>query len=401
MVLEADRNGCVHEVLVIAAALSIQDPRERPAEQQEAADAAHRRFADPSSDFLTYLNLWDYLQEQQDELSSSAFRRLCRAEFLHYLRVREWQDLYGQLRQVVRSLGITVNTAPGDPRTVHRVAAGRPALAHRPAGGHRPARPGVRRRARRPVRALAGLGAVEEPPRWVMAAELVETSRLWGRTLARIEPEWAEALAGHLVKRSYSEPHWAKQRAAVVASERVTLYGLPIVVGRAVDYAGIDPELSRELFIRHALVEGDWDTQHRFFAENRELLSDVEELEHRARRRDILVDDETLFDFYDQRIPADVVSGRHFDAVVEEGPPGAARTCSPSPASCCSPVPTSTTARHPDRVAAGRAGAAADLPVRARRAGRRRHRPRPAVPAQPARPGRLRLAGARRCARSW
>ena len=313
MVLAADRNGCVHEVLVITAALSIQDPRERPVEQQEAADAAHRRFAEPSSDFLTYLTLWDHLQERQDELSSSAFRRLCRAEFLHYLRVREWQDLYGQLRQVVRSLGITVNTAPGDPRTVHRaLLAG--LLSHigmREDTGPRGREYAGARGARFAV--WPGSALAKTAPRWVVAAELVETSRLWGRTLARIEPEWAEALAGHLAVRIYSEPHWSKRRAGVVATERVTLYGLPIVVGRAVDYAGIDPELARELFIRHALVEGDWDTRHRFFTENRELVSDVEELEHRTRRRDILVDDQALFDFYDRRVPAEVVSGRHFD----------------------------------------------------------------------------------------
>src|SRR3712207_1453463 len=146
-----------------------------------------------------------------------------------------------------------------------------------------------------------------------MSAELVETSRLWGRVNARIEPEWVEALAQHLVKRSYSEPHWEKKQGAVMAYEKVTLYGVPLVASRKVNYGRIDPVLSRELFIRHALVEGDWTTHHRFFADNRKLLDDVEELEHRARRRDILVDDETLFEFYDRRIPAEVVSARHFD----------------------------------------------------------------------------------------
>ncbi|HYT10098.1 MAG TPA: ATP-dependent RNA helicase HrpA, partial [Mycobacteriales bacterium] len=314
MVLEADRNGAVHEVLVIAAALSIQDPRERPVEQQQAADAAHARFADRGSDFLAYLRLWEYLQDRQDELSSSAFRRLCRTEFLHYLRVREWQDLYGQLRQVARSLGIRTGTTPADPNAVHRsLLAG--LLSHvgmREGTGPRGREYAGPRGARFALFPGSALG--KQPPRWVVAAELVETSRLWGRTVARIEPEWAEALAGHLVVRSYSEPHWSKRRGGVVATERVTLYGLPIVVGRMVDYAGVDPELARELFIRHALVEGDWETRHAFFAENADLLADVEELEHRARRRDILVDDQALFDFYDRRVPAEVVSGRHFDA---------------------------------------------------------------------------------------
>ena len=314
MVLEADRNGAVHELLVIAAALSIQDPRERPVEQQQAADAAHARFADSTSDFLTYLKLWDHLQERQKELSSSAFRRMCKAEFLHYLRVREWQDLYGQLRQVARQIGIAVNAAPADARMVHRaLLAG--LLSHigmREDTGPRGREYAGARGARFAVWPGSALG--KSPPRWVVAAELVETSLLWGRTVARIEPEWAEALAGHLAVRIHSEPHWSKRRGGVVATERVTLYGLPIVVGRKVDYAGIDPELARELFIRHALVEGDWDTRHRFFTENRELLSDVEELEHRTRRRDLVVGDQELFDFYDQRIPADVVSGRHFDS---------------------------------------------------------------------------------------
>ncbi|HZB48343.1 MAG TPA: ATP-dependent RNA helicase HrpA, partial [Mycobacteriales bacterium] len=319
MVLAADRNGCVHEVLVITAALSIQDPRERPVERQQAADAAHARFRDPASDFTTYLRLWEHLQDRQDELSSSAFRRLCKAEFLHYLRVREWQDLYAQLRQVARQLGIDVNTAPGDPRMVHRsLLAG--LLSH--IGMREDTGQGSRERRGRDYAGARGArfavwqgsAVARQPPRWVVAAELVETSRLWARTAARIEPEWAEALADHLVVRVYSDPHWSKRRGGVVASERVTLYGLPIVVGRTVDYAKVDPELSRELFIRHALVEGDWETRHAFFAANRALLEDVEELEHRVRRRGLVVGDDELFDFYDKRIPAEVVSAGHFDA---------------------------------------------------------------------------------------
>src|SRR5829696_980395 len=316
MVLAAERNGCLHEVLVIAAALSIQDPRERPADKQEAADAAHRRFADPASDFMALLNLWNYVSERQDELSSSAFRRLCGAEFLHYLRVREWQDLYGQLRSILDQLGIPVprHAAEVDPRAVVRslLAGLLSQLGMREDTGPRGREYAGARGARFAI--WPGSGLARQPPRWVVAAELVETSRLWARTVAKVEPEWAEELAGHLTVRVYSEPHWSKRRAGVVATERVTLFGLPIVVGRTVDYARIDPELSRELFLRHALVEGDWQSQHRFLAANRELLADVEELEHRVRRRGLVVGDERLFDFYDQRVPADVVSGRHFDA---------------------------------------------------------------------------------------
>lgn len=322
MVLEADRNGCVREVMVIVAALSIQDPRERPADKQQAAADKHARFADPDSDFLTYLNLWRYLREQQKALSSNQFRKLCRSEFLNYLRVREWQDIYSQLRQVAASLGITLNTVPAEPRQIHlSLLSG--LLSHigckdtdRSARTGQPGRPGVEYQGARNARfaIFPGSALFRRQPRWVMAAELVETSRLWGRIVARIEPEWIEPLAQHLVRRSYSEPHWDSGRGAVIAYEKVTLYGVPIVVSRAVNYGRIDPKLARELFIRHALVEGDWQTRHRFFHANRALLADVEELENRARRRDILVDDEALFDFYDQRIGAEVVSARHFDA---------------------------------------------------------------------------------------
>ncbi|HEX2358002.1 MAG TPA: ATP-dependent RNA helicase HrpA [Micromonosporaceae bacterium] len=311
MVLEAERNGCLREVSVIAAGLSIQDPRERPTDNQQAADERHARFADKESDFLSYLNVWNYLQDRQRELSSSAFRRMCRAEFLNYLRVREWQDLVSQLRQVTRTLGMATNDVPAEPQRVHQaLLAG--LLSHvglldaekREYVGARNARFAI----------FPGSALFRRSPRWVMAAELVETSRLWARIVAKVEPEWVEPLAGHLVKRQYSEPHWEKNRGSVVALERVTLYGVPIVAGRKVSYGRIDPELSRELFIRHALVEGDWETRHPFFHENRALLSEVEDLEHRARRRDILVDDETLFEFYDRRVGEEVVSARHFDA---------------------------------------------------------------------------------------
>ncbi|MEW9533439.1 ATP-dependent RNA helicase HrpA [Microbispora sp. NPDC049125] len=322
MVLEADRNGCSREVMVIAAALSIQDPRERPADKQQAADEKHRRFADKESDFLTYLTLWNHLREQQRELSSSAFRRLCRTDFLNYLRVREWQDIESQLRQVARTLGVVPNSAPADPQRVHQsLLAG--LLSHiglkdveakrKQDGRRRPMTEYIGARGAR-FAIFPGSALAKAQPQWVMSAELVETSRLWARVNAKIEPQWIEPLAQHLVMRVYTEPHWEKDQAAVVALEKVTLYGVPIVTERKVNYGRIDPELSRELFIRNALVEGDWRTHHRFFHDNRKLLDEAGRLEEKARRRDIVVDDETLFDFYDQRIPADVVSGRHFDS---------------------------------------------------------------------------------------
>lgn len=331
MVLEAERYGCVHDATVIAAALSIQDPRERPADHQGAADERHARFADKTSDFLAYLHLWNYLQEQQRHLSGNQFRKLCKAEFLNYRRVREWQDLYGQLRQVSRNLGIARGAAGGS--TKHAAAGAAPGSDADTAGtadaqrvhisvlagllshiGRKEGEKGEYLGARNAKFAIfPGSALFKNQPRWVMSAELVETSRLWGRVNAGIEPEWVEQLAGHLVKRTYSEPHWDERRGAVMAYEKVTLYGIPIVASRKVTYGRIDPETSRELFIRHALVQGEWDTHHEFFHHNRRLLEEVRDLEHRARRRDIVVDDETLFDFYDQRVGSEVVSTRHFD----------------------------------------------------------------------------------------
>jgi ATP-dependent helicase HrpA len=313
MVLEADRLGCLREVLVIAAALSIQDPRERPAELRAQADQKHARFRDETSDFMTLLNLWRYVREQQRALSSSAFRRMCRAEYLNYLRIREWQELESQLRQVAKQLKLTVGPAADQPDAdaIHQsLLSG--LLSH--IGLRDPDRRDYlgARNARFAI--FPGSGLFKKQPQLMMAAELVETSRLWARVNAAIRPEWAERLGAHLVKRSYSEPHWSKKRAAVMAFERVTLYGVPLVVDRLVSYGQVDPEVARELFIRHALVYGEWHTRHLFFSDNRALLEEVEELEHRSRRRDILVDEHTLFDFYDARVGKDVVSGAHFDS---------------------------------------------------------------------------------------
>nr|WP_090277515.1 ATP-dependent RNA helicase HrpA [Mycolicibacterium komanii]CRL72080.1 ATP-dependent helicase HrpA [Mycolicibacterium komanii] len=313
MILQADAEGCVREILVLAAALSIPDPRERPADREEAARQKHARFADEHSDFVSYLNLWRYLSEQRKELSGNAFRRMCRDEFLHYLRIREWQDLVGQLRSIARDLGITESRdpEPADPGSVHAALL---------AGllSHIGLRDGDGReyQGARNFKVVLAPGSVltKRPPRWIVVADLVETSRLFGRIGARIQPEAAERIAGDLVQRTYSEPHWDARRGAVMAYERVTLYGLPLVPRRRVGYSQIEPELARELFIRHALVEGDWQTRHHFFRDNARLREEVEELEEKARRRDLLVGDDEIFAFYEARIPADVVSARHFDA---------------------------------------------------------------------------------------
>jgi ATP-dependent helicase HrpA len=325
MIIEADGQGCAREVLVIAAALSIQDPRERPADNQQAADTAHRRFAQPESDFLTFLALWDYLTDRQRELSGSAFRRMCRAEFLNYLRVREWQDLHAQLQSLSADLGLSTDSSSSERARVHTaLLAG--LLSHVGMKVVLPVRPGTPpERGRRPLPEFLGArgtrfaifpgsALARRPPDWVVAAELVETSRLWGRIVASIEPEWVEPVAAHLIKRSYSEPRWSKNRGAVIATEKVTLYGIPIVTDRIVNFARIDPATSRELFIRHALVEGDWETRHHFFRDNARLLAEAAELEQRARRRGLVAGEDALFEFYDARVPADVTSARHFDA---------------------------------------------------------------------------------------
>ncbi|MGH3494357.1 MAG: ATP-dependent RNA helicase HrpA, partial [Sciscionella sp.] len=292
MVVAAGNSGCAREVLVIAAALSIQDPRERPVEAQQAADEKHRRFADKDSDFQALLNLWQYLREQRRSRSGNQFRRLCKAEYLNYLRVREWQDVHGQLRALARAAGIELNDSPAKPDTVHAaLLAGllsQVGLKDTDKSEYLGAR-GAK------FAIFPGSVLFKATPRWVMVGELVETSRLWGRMAARIDPAWIEPLAGHLVRRNYSEPHWERKQGSVMATERVTLFGIPIVVDRRVRYGRIDPELSRELFIRHALVDGDWQNRHHFLRENRALIERIEELENRARRRDILVDDETLF----------------------------------------------------------------------------------------------------------
>ncbi|WP_328901305.1 ATP-dependent RNA helicase HrpA [Streptomyces sp. NBC_00441] len=311
MVVEADRNGCVREVMVIAAALSIQDPRERPSDKQTQADQQHARFKDETSDFLAFLNMWRYIREQQKERGSSSFRRMCKQEYLNFLRIREWQDIYAQLRTVAKQMGIELNEEDAPEQSVHTsLLAG--LLSHI---GLKDTEKNEYLGARSAKFAIfPGSALFKKQPRLVMSAELVETSRLWARVNAKVEPEWIEPLAQHLLKRTYSEPHWEKDQAAVMAYERVTLYGVPIVAQRKINFGRIDQETSRDLFIRNALVEGDWRTHHQFFQDNRKLLGEVEELEHRARRRDILVDDETLFDFYDQRIPEHIVSGAHFDS---------------------------------------------------------------------------------------
>ena len=309
MVLEAERHGCVREVMVIAAALSIQDPRERPAEHRQAADELHRRFAVEGSDFLALVKLWDYLRERQQALSGSQFRKLCRTEYLNYLRVREWHDLFSQLRQIAGSLNIRPGTETGHPDRVHQaLMAG--LLSHL---GMRDGTTRDYRGAHGSKFAIApGSAAAKKLPKWVMAAELVETNRLWGRMVATVQPEWAERLSIGLAKHSYGEPRWDMRSGRAVVSERVSLYGLPIVNARTIGYDRVNPDDARAMFIRHALVEGDWSSHHKFVERNGRFLADLRALEDRTRKVDV-IEDEAVFAFYDQRVAGDIVSTRHFD----------------------------------------------------------------------------------------
>jgi ATP-dependent helicase HrpA len=309
MVVEADRQGCVREVLVIASALSIQDVRERPKDSPERAAELHRRFDVEGSDLLSIVALWDHLRDRQRELSGNRFRRMCRDEHLNYLRVREWRDLYSQLRQVAGQLGIRPGVEDSHPDRVHiAVLAG--LLSHI---GVRDGE-GREYRAARDARFVIAPGSVlsKRGSKWVMAAELVETNRLWARRVAAIEPEWAESLASHLTKHSYSEPWWDARAGRAVVAETVTLFGLPIVSARTIGVGRVDRRLAREMFIRCALVAGDWETHHAFVADNARFVERVALLEARVRRIDLL-DDEAIYEFYDERIAPDVTSGRHFD----------------------------------------------------------------------------------------
>ncbi len=344
MLLEADRNGCLDEVRALVAGLSIIDVRQRPVEAEAAAEASHRRFRVEGSDLLTRLALWRYLRARREELSSSAFRRMCLAEHLHHARVREWFDLDAQLRQVCKEARLGPNgllRTEDEPRRGAEASAYAQLEASVADTVHRSMLPGLLSHigfregdatdylGARAARFSIGSGSVLPRPRpggagakraknagarWVMATELVETTRLFARDCAVIEPDWVEPVAGHLVRRSYSEPRWNTGRGQVEATEKVTLYGIPLVAARAVGYSTVDPVLSRELFLRHALVERDWDSRHAFLVDNARLMDEVRQIEERTRRRDVVVDDTAVHAFYDARVPADVVSARHFDA---------------------------------------------------------------------------------------
>jgi ATP-dependent helicase HrpA len=315
MILAARGREALREVLVVASALSVQDVRDRPLEQQQAADQAHAKFDDEKSEFLGTLKLWSWLEQSrgghgEHRLSSRKHEQLLRENFVSPRRVREWRDVHAQLQTVVTEHGWRLNTTAPTYEQLHQSMLtgllGNIGVKSDEDESYLGAR-GIRFW-RHPSARLS-----KKPAKWIVAAELVETTRLFARGIAAIEPRWLPALAGHLIKTQLLEPHWEKKAAQVVALERATLYGIVVYANRRVDFAKVDPAAAREIFIREALVAGDWDTKLPFMAANRKLVREVEELEHKSRRQDVLVDDELVFAFYDQQLPADVASGTAFE----------------------------------------------------------------------------------------
>ena len=311
MLLTAAHTHCLDELLVICAALSVQDPRERPMDKQQAADEAHREFRHEESDFLTYLNLWRHLQEQRHHLSKSKFRKYCRERFISWNRTQEWRDIHHQLRGQMHEMGFKENKAEAGYEEIHKalLTGLLSNIGFKKSGKEKDYLGGRNSK----FLIFPGSGLFKKQPKWVMAAELVETTQLYARTLASIRPEWVESVAGHLVKRSWSEPHWQKKRGQVGAYERVTLFGITLVARRKVNYGPINPKEAREIFIRFALVEGDFHTRAKFWRHNRELLEQIENLEHKSRKRDLLVDEQIIYDYYDQRIPEGIYSTPDFE----------------------------------------------------------------------------------------
>ena len=312
MLIEANTNGCLDDVMVIVAAMTIQDVRERPLDFQAQADQAHARFKDKTSDFLSMLKLWDYIKQTRNEQSGNKFRKRMKQEFLHYVRIREWFDLVRQLKDVAKQLGWTYQEGTERRSDDIHMSLLSGLLSNIGArDGNSKEFQGARN-----TRFLVfpGSALAKKPPEFLMAAELVETSRLWARDVATIDPAWVEKLGADLLKHNYSEPTWSRKRAAAIAHQKSTLYGVPIVADRTVPYHRVDPSAARDMFIRNALIAGDWNTHHAFFKANAQALDDAAAYEEKARRRGLIVDEDTLFDFYDQRIPAKVTTGRHFDS---------------------------------------------------------------------------------------
>ena len=315
MLMAASELGCVRELLIITSALSVQDPRERPADKQQAADQSHRRFWHEQSDFLGFVNLWDYFEQLRQDLSQNQMRKQCKKEFLNYVRWREWRDIHHQLKVSLRDLKLKENSEPADYEVVHRALL-TGLLGNLGFNVEDREYLGARNRK---FMIFPGSSQFKKTPKWLVAAELLETSRLYAHTVGKIDPQWALSAAKHLVKRHYFEPHYDPKSGRVKAYEKVSLYGLVLVEKQRVDFTDIEPATCREVFIRSALVEGRYAKKSerggpaKFFAHNQRLVAELDELEAKSRRRDILADDEALYQFYDERIPDSVASRASFD----------------------------------------------------------------------------------------
>ncbi|MDQ2990496.1 MAG: ATP-dependent RNA helicase HrpA, partial [Pseudomonadota bacterium] len=313
MILAALENACLTEMLVIASALSVQDPRDRPMEHQQAADEAHKKFADEKSEFLTYIKIWRWFEQAiEHKKTNRQLQETCRATFLSQVRLREWRDVHSQLLTIVKEQGWRLNELPATYENLH-TALLTGLLGNigfkaedEPGAGYLGAR-GIK------FHVWPGSSLIKKPGKWVMAAELVETTRLYARTVANIQPEWVERVGAHLLKKSWGEPRWEKRAAQVTASEKATLYGLVVYSQRRINFGQFNPFEARAIFIQDALVGGDYDTRAPFFAHNHKLVKEIENLEHKSRRLDVLVDDHLIAAFYDKLIPADVVNGAGFE----------------------------------------------------------------------------------------
>ena len=395
MILAALDNACLTEVLIVASALSVQDPRDRPMEHQQAADEAHKKFADEKSEFLSYLKIWRWFESAiEHKKTNRQLQDNCRTNFLSQMRLREWRDVHSQLLTIVKEQGWRLNEAPATYDNLH-MALLTGLLGNigfkgedEPGAGYLGAR-GIK------FHIWPGSSLLKKPGKWIMAAELVDTTRLYARCVAQIQPEWLEKVGEHLLKKSWGEPRWEKRSAQVTASERATLYGLVVYSQRRINYGKFNPPEAREIFIRDALVGGDYDTRAPFFAHNHKLIKDIENLEHKSRRLDVLVDDELIAAFYDKLMPADVVNGAGFEKWHKDATRDEPEAAVPEPRRADAPRGGRRDDRPvPENDVRDRPGNGADLPLRAGQRARWRDLERAAVCLEPVAARALRMAGA-------
>ena len=322
MILAADRENALREVLVIAAGLSVQDPRERRADAAQQADAAHEQFADERSDFVAMLNIWRFYHEQKDKLTWRKLRRSCEQNHLSFVRMREWTDVHRQLRELAVGMGMSVNRDEAHHDSVHRaVLSGLLSHVARRADGHRYEGTGGKE-----LYIFPGSSQFDRKPEWMVAAELVETTRPYARMVAQVQPEWIEQAGAHVLKRHYSNPRFEAKTGRVMADERVTIFGLELIARRAAHFGPVDPPTARSIFIRQALVEQQWSTNAPFMKHNRAIIAEIEAIQAKRRKRDVLVDDDVQIAFYESRLPDDAFATRRFDRWRKQAEHGSPQT---------------------------------------------------------------------------